>query len=106
MAVRKRQNFELFFRRWSVASPLALPPLIGERAGVRTVVLPKEILFEIDLVPGTWYLGKDLRLENHHTSPAVLNDEADSDRRSRTKRRGSVLRVDCTQWRAQCFRRR
>jgi hypothetical protein len=25
---------------------------------------PKEILFEIDLVPGTWYLGKDLRLEN------------------------------------------
>ena len=31
---------------------------MGERAGVRTVVLPKEILFEIDLVPGTWYLGK------------------------------------------------
>ena len=25
---------------------------------------PKEILFEIDLVPGTWYLGKDLMLEN------------------------------------------
>jgi hypothetical protein len=32
---------------------------MGERAGVRTVV-PKEILFEIDLVPGTWYLGKKL----------------------------------------------
>ena len=28
---------------------------MGERVGVRTVV-PKEILFEIDLVPGTWYL--------------------------------------------------
>ena len=66
-----------------MASPLALPPLIGERAGVRTVVLPKEILFEIDLVPGTWYLGKDLRLENHHigirksTHKDIKDDDAE-----------------------------
>ena len=56
-----------------VAISRAAAPRRREAAGVRTVV-PKEILFEIDLVPGTWYLGKDLRLENHHTSPAVLND--------------------------------
>ena len=53
-----RLIFETFF--W----PLSLLWARGPASVRRYMGPPKEILFEIDLVPGTWYLGKDLRLEN------------------------------------------
>ena len=56
-----RLIFETFF--WG--STPSLPPMDEKAGAMRTYMdPPKEILFEIDLVPGTWYLGKDLMLEN------------------------------------------